>query len=145
MLFLFCSEAYSGVCDNPNEPTSREDWVKSNICYFRNTVLVKIKSGYLREWYNPLTHFRVPNVFEYEVEVLDIYKGKAPSTSCMVESTEATFVISAGITNTRQIVSFDEDGKCIFIDIAAKQQSSSKLEVYAKQLAKQIENENNRE
>ena len=138
---MLISNVHAGTCDNLTEPTSREDWVLSNLCHFENTVLVKIKTDYLRAWHNPLTHFRVPNTFEYEVEIIEVYKGRPPKTSCMLESAEARFVISAGISNTRQIVSFNETGECTNIDIAARQESTPNLELYAKQIAEQLKNE----
>ncbi len=142
ILSLWGANAYAGICDQLVEPTSRKDWVLSNMCHFDNTVLVRIKSDYLREWYNPLTHFRVPNTFEYEVEILEVYKGQAPATSCMLESAEASFVISAGIKNSRQLVSFDGHAtSCVVIDVAARQASSEELEQYASQVAAQLKSE----
>lgn len=141
VLSIAISNAHAGICDKAIDPKTKNDWVLSNMCHFENTVLVKVKSDRLRAWYNPLTHFRSPNVFEYEVELIETYKGIQPNTTCMLQSTEATFVISAGISNTRQIISFNEIGECVFIDVAARQETTKELELYAKQIAEQLNNE----
>lgn len=108
ILILLTPTAHAGVCDIDRDMTSAQDWVIGNICHFKNTVLVEIESDYLQKWYNPLTHFSSPNTFKYEVKVLEVFKGEGLNTSCMLQSTEATFVIRAGIAGTQRIVSFDE-------------------------------------
>lgn len=127
MLVLQPPTAHAGACDIDREMTSAQDWVIENICHFKNTVLAEIESDYLRKWYNPLTHFSPPNTFKYDVNVLEVFKGEAPNTSCMFQSTEATFVIRAGIAGTRRIVSFDEPGECVVIDVGAMQKATPEL------------------
>ena len=139
IFIAFTSNVNADICNKGIDPRSQKEWIISNICHFDNTVLVEIKSDYLYEWYNPLTHFSAPNVFIYEVEIIEVFSGTNPETSCMLESTESTFVITAGISNTRQIVSFNEIGECVFIDVAARQHSTIELESYARSIAKEIE------
>jgi hypothetical protein len=132
---------YAGICDTDREMTTEQDWVIDNICHFKNTVLVDIKSDYLVGWYNPITHFRVPNTYKYDVKVIEVFRGKDPNTSCMLESTEATFVIRAGISNTQQIVSFDEFGECVVIDVGAKQKATPELVEVARETVNSIKRE----
>ena len=138
---LFTFNVYAGVCEESKEPRSQKDWVLSNMCHFTNTALVTVNDDYLKEWYNPRTHLRSPNIFVYEIELIDIYKGKKPKTTCMLQSVEASFVISAGKKGTRNIVSYSDVGKCIVIEVGAMQSSSKELEAYAKKIAIQLKNE----
>lgn len=137
ILMLLSPGANGGVCDY-KEPESAQDWVAMNMCHFKNTALVEIRSDYLREWYNPLTHFRPPNAYEYEVTVLDVFKGQGLNLHCMVQSTESTFRISAGIAGTKQIVSYDETGECVVIDVGAMQKATPELIRAARETAESL-------
>lgn len=141
ILILQASNVCAGICDIEKEMTSPQDWVVENICHFQSTVLVEVESDYLYEWYNPLTHFRSPNTFHYKVKVLEVFKGEPPNTSCMLASTEATFVISAGKAGTKQIVSFDEPGECAVIDVGAMQKATPELIQVARETANSIKRE----
>lgn len=145
ILLQLVSHAHAGICDAEREMTSAQDWVIENICHFENTVLVEIKSDYLREWYNPLTHFGSPNTFKYDVTVLEVFKGEAPDTSCMLQSTEATFVVRAGIAGTQRIVSFDGAGECVVIDVGAMQRATPELIRVAREAANTIKREHRSE
>lgn len=145
ILIQLVSNVHAGSCDTDREMTSAQDWVIENICHFENTVLVEIKSDYLREWYNPLTHFGSPNTFKYDVTVLEVFKGEAPNISCMLQSTEATFVVRAGITGTQRIVSFDRPGECVVIDVGAMQRATPELIRVARETANTIKREHHSE
>lgn len=127
IFILHASSAHAGVCNADREMNSAQNLLIENICHFKNTVLVEIKSDYLRGWYNPVTHFSIPNTFEYEVQLIEVIKGRAPTTTCMFESTEATFVIMAGISNQRHIVSFDEHASCVLIDVGTRLEATPEL------------------
>lgn len=141
ILLQLMSHAHAGICDADREMTSAQDWVIENVCHFENTVLVQIQSDYLREWYNPLTHFSSPNTFKYDVTVLEVFKGEAPNISCMLQSTEATFVVRAGIAGTQRIVSFDRPGDCVVIDVGAMQSATPELIRVAREAANTIKRE----
>lgn len=141
VLSLLVFETSANICDEYNEPMSRKDWVLMNMCHYDNTVLVTINNDYLKEWYNPLTHFRTPNIFVYDIEIIEAYKGEKTNHTCMLQSTEASFVISAGKKGTRNIVSYSNSGECIVIEVGAMQTSSPELETYAKEISIEINNE----
>ena len=129
-------------CANNIDAKGDKQWILSNMCHYDHVVLANIGIGKLEKPYNPMRLFNQTNAFRYQMQILDIYKSKNPSTkmqlsniSCITQNLEISKPTANNLTETR-IIAFNDFDDCAYVDIGVYPKADFNLINFTQNLSK---------